>query len=151
MESILDKITVMSDYNDIINKGVKNIYKIHNLPLKKYGSYNCGYIMQDGTCVSCEPYQHVNMLGDLIYYGELNDFYLKFNKIMSSKSLMSYGNLSNFDAFVLIYLGWIKITAYADSSSYNKTTKNSKLWSYDWSYITVRNLTESQTNIIFKV
>lgn len=144
-------IHVMNDIESIVNNNIRNIYKIHNLPLKKYGSYNCGYVMQDGTCVSCEPYQHVNMLGDLIYYGELNDVYNEFSKTCLSKSLMSYGNLSNFDAFALIYLGWIKITAYADSSSYNKTTNNSKLWSYDWSYITVRNLTEAQTNIIFKL
>ena len=48
METLKDKITVMTDYPQIISQDIKNIYTIHKLPLKKYSSYNCGYIFYDG-------------------------------------------------------------------------------------------------------
>lgn len=143
----------MNDIDNILNKKIQDIYTIHKLPLKKYGSYCCGYISGDGKCYECEPYGHTDMMYLLTHGGELTDEYEKYvidTQKRHNRMLLSYGRLSSFDAFALIYLGWIKIVAYADSDTCRNQIKNMRLWTYDWSYVTVRDLTEAQTNIIFK-
>ena len=145
METLKDKITVMTDYPQIISQDIKNIYTIHKLPLKKYSSYNCGYIMQDGTLISCEPYRHNNLMWELCKFGDLIDLWdffvskILFNK-ENEKIRFTGDQLSYYDVFAIVYLGWVKVAAY-------HTDNSNEL---NWKYITCRNLTEAQTNVLFK-
>lgn len=146
METLKDKITVMTDYTQIISQDTKDIYKIHSLPLKQYNSYECGYIMQDGTLINCDPYQHNNLMFELCKYGDLIDLWDFFvTKILfndeNKKMRFTVDQLSYYDVFAIIYLGWVKVAAYHTHNNNNE---------YDWKYITCRNLTEAQTNILFK-
>lgn len=106
------------------------------MPLKKYDSYVCGYISGDGKYYACEPYGHNDMMHLLTNGGELTDAYDEYIVDIHhrhSRMLFSYGKMSSFDAFALIYLGWIKVVAYADSDTCRNQTKNMKQWTYDWS------------------
>lgn len=136
---------------DTLRKLNYDTIKIVSLKGKKYSAHQCGYVAPDGTYYKCQPYQHIDLLGNMCRYGQFKDIWWAFYEKCDDEDISAgqLGTYSDFDLFVMVELGWVKIAAYMTRDEHNNNTTIENAW-YDWKMERVYNLTPAQIDAIYK-
>jgi len=123
---------------------------LHEIPLKgtSYTAHKCGYLTENGTMLSCNPYNHIGLLNDLCEYGgAYNDMWESFQDTCWKEKVDNHRDIVNFrEQFFMIELGWVKIEAYIKPGQGSKTMEE---FEYDWKAVRIYPLTQKQQEYLF--
>jgi hypothetical protein len=121
---------------------------LHEIQLKgtSYTAHKCGYLTENGTMMSCNPYHHINLLSHLVQTS-YKDLWNRFYETSDREDIDWHRDIVNvYETFFMIELGWVKIEAYIKPGQGSKTMEE---FEYDWKAVRIYPLSEKQQEYLF--